>query len=126
MTTHRHVAFFHEGTGILSPLSVLATDDDALKQNTPADHIALDHPPVGRWDHRKHRVDIASGAVIAHEHVPSDEERKLDHLRSTLRKIRQLQSEQHRMLGDLALDREGAKARLQAIEGEIGQLLLQL
>lgn len=63
----RHVTFFHKDTGMLHSLSVMVSDETAVKMNTPPDHVAIDHPRGERLDRLCQRVDVTTGSVVSYQ-----------------------------------------------------------
>ena len=61
----RSVSFFHKETGLLHPVTVIASDDEAIKLNTPPDHEPIDNPKDGSvHDHMSRRVNMDVHARI--------------------------------------------------------------
>lgn len=138
----KHVTFYHKDTGMLNPLSVMVTDDDAVRLNTPADHIPIDHPVGGQLDHRSQRVDIASGNVVEYQPPrPSDDHEWNANTRrwelsedaasreaarsSALKQIRSLEASQDRAVREALIGRGGLD-RLRDIDSQISELRKQL
>lgn len=61
----KHVTFYSLETGVLNGVSVLVSDDDAVKLNERLypGHKAIEHPGGSRLDHRTQRVDIETGEL---------------------------------------------------------------
>jgi hypothetical protein len=119
------VTFYHKETGLLHPLTIVTNDDKAVELNTPADHIAIDHPEESQFDHRTQRVDLATGDVVSHEPSPSLDWRapfEAARINGALRA--QLVNQQHSLVRRLALDPSDADARraLTAIDDELTRL----
>jgi hypothetical protein len=137
MTYH----YYHAETGILHPKSIatdLADERDALtfaEANAPPGHVVLQ----GAFDHRRQRVDVATGAVVPYSPpTPSADHEwdegtwawrlnaraiaKLD----ALEQLKALDSAQLRPLLEHALGIDGAKERLQAIAARKDELRKKL
>lgn len=135
----RAVSFYHKETGRLLGNQMLASDDEVLALNTPADHAAID----GHHDHQSKRVDIATGEVLEYQpprpsddHEWNDEAKrwqlnaaaigKLNRNNSARARIAQLENSQHRLVRECALGNSNSKTKLREIDDEIVSLRSQL
>jgi len=59
----RHVTFYHAETGLLMSRSLLASDDRLIELNTPAGHVAIDHPPGEMLDYLSQRVNVQTREI---------------------------------------------------------------
>lgn len=120
----RNVTFYHKETGLLHPVSVVTNDDRAVALNTPADHIAIDHPDGGRLDHRCQKVDLETLTIVSYQPPPSaDQEWRAQFGAARISGVRraELVSQQHSLVRRLALNPSDAAAHsaLEAIDAEI-------
>jgi hypothetical protein len=132
-------SFHHKETGLFLARIFSCDDDSQLKNNTPADHVAIE----GRHDSRNRRVNTATGEVmdyqppqpsVDHEwnaetriwqlNVMAQEKRNAS--AAARIRIAQLEASQHRAVREAALNLEGAIERLKAIDAEIAELRKQL
>lgn len=137
----RHVTFYHQTTGLLNGLSIVASDHDAIALNTPADHVAIDHPDDRQLDHLSERFDLATGKIVEHQPPQPSPDHEWDaaakrwrlnqatqdkqaRRQGALKTIAALETAQHRPLRDLALDPQNlsARSRLESIAVEIAAL----
>lgn len=137
----RHVTFYHAQTGRLNGLSLIVSDDEAIALNTPADHVAIDHPQEHQLDHLCQQVDVATGQVVDYQPPQPNADHEWDaetkrwklnavvaakqaQSASALAQIRALEGAQLRPHRELALDPSNAEARkrLESIEGQIAAL----
>lgn len=140
----RSVSFYHKETGLLHAVTVVASDDEAIKLNTPADHEPIDNPADGSvHDHLSRRVDLETKTVVDYQPPqPSpdhewNETTKRWQLNSATRereskrrdahaRIAALADEERHLIRRLALNAfDGeAKERLAKIDSEIAELRL--
>lgn len=135
----RTVSFFHRETGLLNGQLLIASDDEAVALNTPADHIAID----GHHDSLTQRVDLATAQVVDYQPPqPSpDHEWNVESKRwvlgaataarqaarsSALLAIGQLEAKGIRAMRELALNTLGAADRLKSIDDQISALRADL
>lgn len=137
----RHVTFYHKESGKLHGLTVLVSDDSAIANNTPPDHIPLDQPPIGMHDPLSQRVDVETGKVIdfippapsdQHEWNPNSKrwvlsaaaQARNSAARAAAARLHELISQQHSFVRRLILDPTDASARtaLAAIDAEANSL----
>jgi hypothetical protein len=132
----RQVSFYHEESGLLSGLQVLASDDKLIELNTPPDHIAID----GHHDHLSRRFDLEKGELVdwqppqpstEHEwndnakrwHLSAAAQKRNADRAATRARIAELERDvQPGLLRAVALDQDGAKERLAALDAEIACL----
>jgi hypothetical protein len=136
-TVHCAVSFYHRETGLFNGNHLIASDDAAVKLNTPLDHIAID----GHYDHLSKKVDVESGQVVDYQPAPPSAEHEWNtstrrwQLRAAvaecqqrhaaaLARIAALEAAQHRPMRELAVNSQSVEARkrLEAIESEIASL----
>lgn len=120
----RNVTFYHKDTGLLHPVTVVTNDDRAVALNTPADHVAIDHPEGGRLDHLSQRVDVTTGNVADYQAPPSpDQEWRAQFSAARVSGARraELVSQQHSLVRRLALNPSDGPARtaLESIDAEL-------
>jgi hypothetical protein len=119
----RNVTFYHKETGILHPVTVVTNSDMAVALNTPADHVAIDHPEGGRLDHLSQRVEVTTGNLVDYQPPPSpDQEWRAQFVAARISGARraELVNQQHSLVRRLALNPSDASARsaLEAIDAE--------
>lgn len=141
----RNVTFYHRDTGDLHHMSVVASDDTAVELNTPAEHVAIDHPQDGKQLHPfTHKVNVLTGEAYEYRPPQPTDEHEWDDAsrrwqlnavaRATrhahnmaLHRIRHLETHvQPRAIRELVLGYDGAAARLRAIDDEILKLRPEL
>lgn len=111
-------SFFDPATGLFSGRGFSGTEM-ALSENTPDGLVPIE----GTYDRRSQRIDVATGAVVAHE--PTAPEIAADSHAALKRQRRQrivaLEQKQLRPLREIAIDPSNAEAkqRLQEIDDEI-------
>lgn len=139
------VTFYHKNTGMLSPLTVVVSDDRMIEINTPEDHVAIEHPKNRTpWDYLSHKFDIASNSIVdyqppspSHEHVWNTELRRwvlhpevlqrnmeLSEARQRLRYL--LAEVQPHAIREHALGYEGSLERLKKLDDEVNELRKKL
>jgi hypothetical protein len=120
----RNVTFYHKDSGVLHPVTIVTNSDTAVALNTPADHMAIDHPEDGRLDHLSQRIEVATGNVVDYQPPPSPDREWRAHLaaaRASGARRAELVSQQHSLVRRLALNPSDASARaaLESIDAEI-------
>lgn len=112
-------SLYHLATGLFDGRSLTLPDDAAtLALNTPAGMGAHE----GMVNHRTHRLDLASGELVAWTPPPpSQADLEAAALRAAQQRVDQLERSQARAMRTLALDPfdHTARARLQEIEAAI-------
>jgi hypothetical protein len=54
----RIIRFYHRATGLLTPNTLIVSDDRMIEPNTPADHCPIDESQGRAWDHLSQRVAV--------------------------------------------------------------------
>ncbi len=140
----RHVTFYDVETGLLHPVSVMASDDDAIELNVPPGHKAIDHPNGAMLDRLSKRVDVKTGKVIDYQppQTSADHEWNASSKRWELKReviaaqqtarmksiqIRALRDSQHDYVRRIVLNAQDhtARAALQDIDAQINALEAQ-
>jgi hypothetical protein len=136
----RRVSFYHKDSGIFHHVQLVCSDDAAVALNTPADHIAIDHPEHGKpFDHLSEKIDVETGKAVPHKpdqpstshewHEPSRrwvlKESVIKSINAK-RKIEQLEQHQPRIVRELLLGDDSAMRKLIDLEHQIIELRKQI
>lgn len=119
----RNVTFYHKETGLLHPVTIVTNDDRSVVLNTPADHVAIDHPEDDHLDHRSQRIEVTTGSVVDYRPPPSPDQEwraQFDAARARGTRHTELVSQQHSLVRRLALNPSdtSARAALESIDAE--------
>lgn len=146
----RVVSFAHNETGIFNGVQLIATSDELVALNTPADHVAID----GHHDHLSKRVLITAHDLEDHgkqwteyecevvDWIPpppsnyhdvwnpstkrwelnAEETARQQRSNAARVRIAELEAAQHQALRQHALDAPGARETLKGIDDEINSL----
>ena len=111
--------FYDAATGVLTGNSVsYGGVPDDFAPEIPDGHGAY----VGDADHRRQKVDLATGELVPHVPAPDP----LEPARQAMARIAALEGRQHRALREHALGVAGAIGRVAAIDAEIAALRVLL
>lgn len=109
----KSVTIYHKETGRIRGHLTVSEDRDLV---VPENHAFID----GHHDHRTHRVDVATGALVAHNDLPAPHPMQVEMQTARLRSA--LCTSAIEVLIAVALGKPGALERLEALDKQISDL----